>query len=392
MVLQKAVWAGVNNGSYPLAAAALQQLAGVSLSSKQVRRMVGQIGQARLAERDEAVAQLQTLSLPKRRAGSRAGEPPEVAVISMDGGRYQRRDNFRGAVTRETGGKHWRETKVGCLLSMRSDVHPCDPAAEFPEWLATSEAVAELAKIAEKTADSAAPLADDVTSAPRPEPLYKPPQLLSREVVASSADAEMFGWQLEARAWQLGFPAAERQAFIGDGLPVNWVICRRHFPHATPILDLMHALSYAYSAADACDGGASYRAWAEWIWQGQVWQVVAALKQCQQNVGLPPADAEPGDPRHRIQRAITYYTNHQSRMNYPEYRRLGLPLNSSHIESTIKQMNQRIKGSEKFWRRESGEAVLQLRADNLSDTQPLVPFWRRWLAQQSGSNSYQTAA
>ena len=38
-------------------------------------------------------------------------------------------------------------------------------------------------------------------------------------------------------------------------------------------------------------------------------------------------------------------------MNYPEYRRLGLPLTSSHIESTIKQIAARVKGSEKFWSR-----------------------------------------
>ena len=89
---------------------------------------------------------------------------------------------------------------------------------------------------------------------------------------------------------------------------------------------------------------------------------------------------------------MTYFTNHQTRMNYPRYRRLGLPLTSSHIESTIKQVNRRIKGSEKFWCRSGAEAVLQLRADFLSDTKPLDSFWLRWQAQQTGSNRYQTAA
>ena len=66
-------------------------------------------------------------------------------------------------------------------------------------------------------------------------------------------------------------------------------------------------------------------------------------------IGKPPAEASPTDPRERIDRALTYYEYHRSRMNYPEYRRLGLPLTSSHIESTIKQINRRVKGSEKFW-------------------------------------------
>jgi hypothetical protein len=278
MVLQKAVWVGANNGSYLLAAEALKQLAGVSLTPKQIRRLVGQIGKARLAERNHSIEQLEAMPFAERRAGSQAVEPPQLAVISMDGGRYQRRDNFRHEPNHDAGGKHWRETKVGCLLSMASEVQDGDPAAAFPEWLAHSEAVAELAKIAEKTA-SAQPSAckDEMVPSNATTSVYEPPELVAREVVASSDEAERFGWQLEARAWQLGFPAAERQAFVADGLPVNWAICRRHFPHATPILDLMHALSYAWSAAAAIDNGASYRSWAEWIWQGEVPRVIAAL-------------------------------------------------------------------------------------------------------------------
>jgi len=36
-------------------------------------------------------------------------------------------------------------------------------------------------------------------------------------------------------------------------------------------------------------------------------------------------------------------------MNYPEYRRLGLPISSAPVESVIKPLNRRVKGSEKFW-------------------------------------------
>jgi len=79
-------------------------------------------------------------------------------------------------------------------------------------------------------------------------------------------------------------------------------------------------------------------------------------------------------------------------MDYPRYRRKGLPLTSSHIDSTVKLINRRIKGSEKFWERSSGEAVLQLRADFLSDSRPLEEFSRRWQAQQTGSNRYRAAA
>jgi len=79
-------------------------------------------------------------------------------------------------------------------------------------------------------------------------------------------------------------------------------------------------------------------------------------------------------------------------MNYPEYRRLGLPLTSSHIESTIKQINRRVKGSEKFWSKSTSEAVLQLRADYLSDSTPLASFWLRHQFRQTGVNAYAQAS
>jgi hypothetical protein len=54
------------------------------------------------------------------------------------------------------------------------------------------------------------------------------------------------------------------------------------------------------------------------------------------------------------------------------------------MESTVKQLNQRIKGTEKFWTDAGAEAVLQLKADTLSDSDPLSDFWIRRQANQTG--------
>jgi len=382
------VWAGSNLGSYAMAEEAMGELAGVMLSARRIRRIVNQVGNERVAEREAAVEQFKTMDLPKQQSGSSAVDPPPIAVIMMDGGRYQRRDHF-GEKNRPEREKHWREDKVGCLLSMSGPRRESDPTPELPEWLATSSAVAELAKMAEKqgifeASEGVAPRPAEATD----EAGYLAPRLISREVVASSVEAESFGWQLAARAWQRGFPSAERQAFVADGAHVNWTIQRDHFSHATPILDLMHALSYAYSAALAVPEKEVFRRWAKWIWGGEVHRVIAAIEQRQRQIGKPPDDAGPSDPRRRVDRALTYYQYHQSRMDYPRYRRLGLPLTSSHIESTIKQINRRIKGSEKFWLQSTSEAVLQLRADYLSDSAPLDAFWLRHQARQTGGNTY----
>ena len=225
------VWVG-SSMSYAVAEEAMRELAGLSLSARRIRRVVQQIGGERVAEREAAVERFKTMDLPKQRAGSKAAEPPEIGVVSMDGGRYQRRDHF-GEKGRSAEANHWKEDKVGCLLSMTGCVHESDPAPEFPEWLTTSSAVAELAKMAEKTRVSGLPVDSSEQNSNATEAFgYKPPELVSREVLASGDDAESFGWQLAAAAWQHAFPAAERLAFVADGAHVNWTIQRQHFSHA----------------------------------------------------------------------------------------------------------------------------------------------------------------
>ena len=71
-------------------------------------------------------------------------------------------------------------------------------------------------------------------------------------------------------------------------------------------------------------------------------------------------------------------------MNYPLYRKLGLPITSSHMESAIKELNFRMKGTGKFWSKQGGQSVIQLRADNLSETDPLSIFWKERAKNRTG--------
>jgi hypothetical protein len=69
--------------------------------------------------------------------------------------------------------------------------------------------------------------------------------------------------------------------------------------------------------------------------------------------------------------------DNRARMNYPEYRRLGLPISSAPVESTIKQINRWIKSTEKFWLENGAEAILQLRATYLSEDGRWEKYWSR---------------
>ncbi|MFV1969014.1 MAG: hypothetical protein ACC628_26640 [Pirellulaceae bacterium] len=400
--LENVVWVGTNLSSYSQAVAALRELVEVDLSTKSVQRMTSQVGADRCRERALHVESFRAKPLAERTAANPLAEVPALGVVMMDGGRHQRRDHFGTPRTSDRKG-HWKEDKVGLALSMESEVFEEDPTPDFPEWLAGAKVVSEIAQLAErdeqtaknsekKRATGSCSDAECDVENHDERTWAQAPKLLAREMIASTEESESFGWHLEQTAWRQGVTAAPRQAFVADGASVNWTIHRKHFSQMTGVLDLMHALSYAYRAAAVLDDAQAYRRFAEWIWQGDVRRVIHELKIHQKRLGLPKKNAGESDPRQRIHRALTYYTNHQGRMNYPEYRRQGLPLTSSHIESAIKQINLRVKGTEKFWRKDHAEALLQLRADSLSDSQPLKTFWIRWRANITGANRYRTTA
>ena len=85
---------------------------------------------------------------------------------------------------------------------------------------------------------------------------------------------------------------------------------------------------------------------------------------------------------------LTYLRNNKDRMRYDEYRKAGLPITSSHMESTVKMFNRRVKGTEKFWSEEGAEEILQLRADYLSETEPLEAFWGNRQTTATGRRRY----
>jgi hypothetical protein len=129
-----------------------------------------------------------------------------------------------------------------------------------------------------------------------------------------------------------------------------------HSPDAfVPILDFIHALSYVFAAATAgrkfADGWQCYMQWIDWVWRGDVARVIAALTQRQRELGTPTGEEATTSPRQVVARALVYLQNHQDQMRYAEYRRLGLPITSSYVESAVKPFNQRVKGTGSSGRR-----------------------------------------
>lgn len=393
-VLRKVVYAGSHASSFQQASKDLKEEAEVDISEQRIMRATKRIGQERVAERNAATQAWAELPLPQQQASPRE-QVPSLACVEMDGGRLQIRNRKPSEEERQRTKKagFWREDKVGCLLSMASAVSEEDPCPQIPETLL------DLGRIRKISREIKGLCVSDEEESPRDEALSQrrvgQPEVLVRSVVATREDIHAFGKQLAAAAWQRGFSAAPRKAFVADGQEANWTVWRRHFSHYTPILDFIHAVCYVFAAAVAGrplrEAAPIYRQWAQWMWSGEVQQVIDALRARQQELGLPEKDEEES-PRAKVADALRYLGNQKSRMHYDAYRRMGLPITSSHIESTIKQINRRVKGTEKFWSEGGAEALLQLAADYLSETNPMPTFWRDRPHRATGQRHYHAAA
>ncbi|MFV2070811.1 MAG: hypothetical protein ACC645_27910 [Pirellulales bacterium] len=179
-------------------------------------------------------------------------------------------------------------------------------------------------------------------------------------------------------------------AVMGDGSAWIGTIFEKYFkPFGFhPLVDIIHAVTHLYAAAMAgrpnSEGAAAYQQWVRWLWQGELPRVIEALAHRQTLLGLPCDGDGETSPRRIVSNSLTYFQNQQSRMRYPEYRKLGLPITSSHMESAVKELNYRIKGSEKFWREAGGESILQLKSDTLSSSEPLSNFWATRQTNRTG--------
>ena len=141
VVLRKIVYAGSHAASFEQASADLKEEAEVEVSTQRVMRATKRIGMERVAERDAEVAEWEKLSLPEQRSSPRE-QVPQVACVQPDGGRIQIRDRNAAQAAEEDGrkGRFWRETKVGCLLSMTSETSAVDPCPTIPENVRRSAA------------------------------------------------------------------------------------------------------------------------------------------------------------------------------------------------------------------------------------------------------------
>ena len=396
LVLSQAVRQASKAASFAEASDDLRELARIEISPTHLQRVSERIGVEWAQSRDGDVEKFRQLQLERTHPEA----PPGAAAVMLDGGRVQTRaDDGEGRGVREAG---WRESKVACCLTLQtkaaaSDPHP-EPPAKFLEPTTVVRVAAEIKRRGSAAAEASEERTEKKNSSSRrrkrrrkqqrslPKRLRKKKvsRTRVRTVVATMENSDTFGWQVAAEVHRRGLDQMKRKACVCDGQAYNWSVYEMHLRplNFVPILDFVHLVAYLYDAAQACGGSPSqawqrYERWLRWAWAGKVSELLSQLRAAAATSHRSPSHRSPREGKTILDETITYVTNNRQRMDYPEYRRLGLPISSAPVESTIKQINRRVKGSEKFWLTTGAEAMLQLRSAQLSQDDRWRRNWQR---------------
>ncbi|MFH1725592.1 MAG: ISKra4 family transposase [Elusimicrobiota bacterium] len=313
MRTERVCHASVTARSFEAAAEILKEHDGIELSDKQVR-VISETEGKRLA--DERAREVESFRSGEKVA--EPGEPPNLIVVTADGGRIQTRRQDEGNEDEqedEGKGGAWKEDKVGAVYDA---VPRKDPdAAEAEKY--------EGAKARTKT------------------------------FAASLAEWEDFGWMLCVEALKRGYEKAKEKLFISDGAPSLRTLRQTHFPDATFILDWYHAVEHLAACAKAAFGEGTeecarwYKRMKAKLWAGDLNAVIRAIEKESARVGKPQPKEHEGSPRVILHRNIGYFSDNRKGMDYPRFRAEGWPIGSGVAEGAVKQFGMRMKGTEKFW-------------------------------------------
>jgi hypothetical protein len=314
-------------GSFGKASRLLESLANLEVSAKQAQLITERIGEILLGEREKSAESFlnRTSEPPVEK------EVPKLLIISMDGGRVQTRND--------------------------------DPKKKWKE-------------------DKAAVVYDAVPSPEQPGEEYQGPPPITRSVTATMEPWDALGDYASALADKRGYARAEEKIFISDAAQGIKSVRERCFPDTTYILDWAHARQHLHAMAVAAFGqGEDTETWYERqkdrMWKGHLDAMFSEIEKQSERLGKPSKRAAENDPRRIAWNNLNYFRKNRDAMDYPTFRKKGWPIGSGIIESTIKQIGKRMKGTEKHWDVAGADKTLQVVTHLISKDESWDNFWKR---------------
>lgn len=193
-------------------------------------------------------------------------------------------------------------------------------------------------------------------------------QVVARAYTATLENAEAFGPLLGTLAHQQGHHRCRDVVLLADGAAWVWQIAAKQFTQATQIVDFFHACQHLTQVAEA-RFGANTPAAQDWqkarredLLKDRLEQVLAEIK-----AWRPSSEAK----RKLRQTEYAYFASNAPRMRYQTFQQQGYHIGSGVVEASCKQVvTQRMKLAGMHWRQETAEAILTLRAAQLSSQPP----------------------
>ena len=175
---------------------------------------------------------------------------------------------------------------------------------------------------------------------------------------------ERLAFEMQRRT---GTVEPEQLVFLGDGAEWIWDrVGELSEENSIEILDFYHATEHLSEICKELFGEQTpdywqhYRRWRSLLHDGRADRIIEILKELQRST------TDQGCVR-MLLREITYFERNLSRMRYPEYRALGLPIGSGTVESACKNViGGRMKQGGMTWSTSGADGMIQIRCSQES--------------------------
>jgi hypothetical protein len=325
---------GADEASYQKAQEHLRETGGISMSSRQIQRLVQHVG--------ASAQQWQQRDALKPLPGTK---PVPILYVSADAtGLPMRKEELEGRAGKQPDGSaKTRSAYLGCVFTQ----HKCDEKGH--------------------------PVRD-----------YE-----STTYVSSMRPLDEFGPMLRQEAIRRGMGQAKKMTLLIDGAAGLENMGHLNFPHAIQIVDFWHGADHAAEVVQALLGSKEHpeykRRRSRWVRRLLGNGVKNLIKETRQEcAGKPQAAA--------VEDELGYFVHNVERMQYRTFRRQGLFIGSGVIEAGCKTViGSRCKQSGMFWGEPGAENVLALRC--IHSSRRLDQFWKERLnAHVARNDSLKLAA
>ena len=317
---------GADEATYLKAERHLQQTGGISVSARQIQRVVQRLGAA-AQQWQERSAQ----------PNSCAHCDAAVLYLSADGtGVPMVPEELQGRPGKQADGKaKTRQVYLGCVFTQ----HRVDEKGRpVRDWESTT-------------------------------------------YVSSFKSIDEFGPLLRQEGLRRGMASAQKVVLLIDGANGLEKMGRLNFKDAVQIVDFFHALEHAGLVLEALLGKdhseyqPQLRRWAKRLLKDQVQALIKEARQ--QSVGTPREAA--------VEEALHYFVSNVSRMQYGTFRKAGYFIGSGVVEAGCKTViGGRCKQSGMFWSEPGAENILAFRC--IHSSKRLEEFWKHRLNTRAAAN------